>query len=132
MITNYWRNKIQDYLFTGVSFTPPVTYYIALSKTEPQVDGTGITEPVGGGYSRIAITRNTSSFTSSVAGVVKNKITLLSPESTDAWGVLPYYAVFDSSSGGNPLWGGALANSRNIDVEMQLLIDPNGISFTLS
>ena len=132
MISNYLRNKIQDYLFTGVAFTPPTTYYIALSTTEPQVDGTGVTEPSAGNYARIPIEKNTTNFTTAVSGVVKNKITLIGNESTSAWGNLPYFAVYDTPIGGNVLWGGALVNPRNIDIEMQLVIDPNGLTFTLA
>lgn len=131
MISTYLKNKMQDYLFLGVAFTPPSNYYIALSKTQPNADGSGVTEPTGGNYARIGISKNTTSFTASIEGVVKNKITLSSPESTAVWGNLPYYAIYDSAIGGNMLWGGALVNPRNMDIEMQLIIDPNGLSFTL-
>lgn len=131
MISNYLKNKIQDYLFTGVVFTPPTSYYIALSSTEPQADKTGITEPTLGNYARIRIDKNTTNFLTSVNGVVKNKVSLQSNESTASWGNLPYYAIFDSATDGNLLWGGALVNPRNMDIEMQLIIDPNGLTFTL-
>lgn len=132
MMTNYLRNKIQDFLFLKVAFTPPNTYYIALSKTQPLADGTGVTEPIGGGYARISINADASSFTSSIDGIVKNKVSLLSPESTAVWGNIPYYGVYDSLTGGNLLYGGSFANVRNIDIEMQLVIEANGVSFGLS
>lgn len=132
MISTYLKNKIQDYLFCGVAFTPPTKYYIALSTTEPAENGTNVTEPSGGNYARIAMTKGTTDFANAVNGVVKNKTTLLSNESTASWGNLPYFAIYDAPTGGNLLWGGSLVNARNIDVEMQLVIDPNGISFTLS
>lgn len=132
MMTNYLKNKIQDYLFSGVAFTPPTIYYIALSKTLPIADGTGVTEPSGGGYSRIAISKGTTYFTTSADGVVKNKTSLLSAESTTAWGSIPYYAIYDALTGGNLLYGGTFTNTRNIDIEMQLVIEANGITFGLS
>ena len=131
MISNYLKNKIQDYLFSGVAFTPPTTYYVALSKTAPQADGTGVTEPSGGNYARIAVTKSTASFTTSANGVVKNKIRIQTNESTTAWGNCTHYAIYDAPTGGNLLWGNALTKARNIDSEMQLFIDPNGLSFTL-
>lgn len=131
MITNYWSNRIQDFLLGGVGFVPPAMYYIALSKTEPTADGGGVTEPIGGNYARIPIAKGDVSFTGAVDGVVKNKITLMSNETTSAWGNLPYYAIYDSALGGNLLWGGSLKNPRNMDIEMQLVIEPNGISFVL-
>lgn len=132
MITNYLKNKIQDYLFSGVAFTPPTTYYIALSKTEPLADGTGVTEPVGGGYTRLAINRGLDDFTLSVNGIVKNKVSVVSSESTTAWGSLPYYGIYDSQNGGNLLYGGSFTNARNIDVEMQLVVGANGLVFGLN
>lgn len=132
MMTNYLKNKVQDYLFSGITFVTPTTYYIALSKTLPLADGTGVTEPTGGGYSRIAVSKGTTSFTTSVNGIVKNKITLLSTDATTAWGSIPYYGVYDSATGGNLLYGGTLAIVRNVDVEMQLVLEPNGITFGLN
>lgn len=131
MISVYLKDKIQNYLFTGVVFTPPTSYYIALSKTEPKSNNTGITEPTGGNYARIRVDKNTTNFLASSNGVVKNKVSLLSNETTAAWGNLPYYAIYDAATGGNLLWGGTLVNPRNMDIEMQLIIDPNGLTFTL-
>ncbi|MEG1142139.1 MAG: hypothetical protein RSE41_06820 [Clostridia bacterium] len=114
-----------------MAFTPPTSYYIALSKTDPQSNNTGVTEPTGGNYARIRVDKNTTNFLASSNGVVKNKVSLLSNETTAAWGNLPYYAIYDAATGGNLLWGGTLVNPRNMDIEMQLIIDPNGLTFTL-
>lgn len=131
MISTYMKNKIQDYLFTGVTFTPPAKYYIALSKTAPNAAGSNVTEPVNMGYSRVGIDKNTASFTTSSDGVVKNKIRLNYGESTGDWGNITHYAVFDAATGGNMLWANTLIKTRNIQDEMQLFIDPNGLTFTL-
>lgn len=131
MITNYLRNKIQDYIFRGVAFTPPATYYLAISKTEPQVNGTGVTEPSGGNYQRVAITKNTTSFKASANGLVSNLNRLQFNESSSDWGVFPYYAIYDSASGGNLLWGGSLNRPRTIETDMQLFIEASGLTFTL-
>lgn len=131
MISTYLRNKIQDYLFRGVAFTPPTTYYVAISKTKPNIDGSGVTEPVGGNYARVAVTKNTSSFSAPSNGTVLNANKIMFNESTSDWGVYKYYAIYDSLSGGNLLWGGLLSRSRTIEAEMQLFIDVNGMSFTL-
>lgn len=131
MISTYLRNKIQDYLFRGVAFTPPTTYYVAISKTKPQVDGSGVTEPSGGNYARVPITKATSSFTAPSNGNILNATKIMFNESTSDWGTYTHYAIYDSANGGNLLWGGLLSRSRTIEAEMQLFIDVNGMSFTL-
>lgn len=131
-ISTYMKNKIQDELFSGVAFAAPSTYYIALSKTAPNADGTGVTEPSGMGYARVSINKDAASFTTSADGVVKNKIRLNFNESTGDWGNITHYAIYDAATGGNMLWFSQLTKARNIQDEMQMFIDPNGLTFTLS
>jgi hypothetical protein len=47
--TNYAKNKIQDYNFGAISYTPPSSYWIALSTTNISSSGSNISEPVGAG-----------------------------------------------------------------------------------
>ena len=132
MITTYMANKIQNYIFRGESFTPPTTYYIALSKTAPNVDGTGVTEPTNSEYERISVAKNTSNFSASVDGLVKNSVALLSVDTISDWGTISHYGVYDSATGGNLLFFGELSNSRHIDVDMQLVINVGGLVFELT
>lgn len=132
MITTYLKNKIQNNLFTGEAFDLPDSFYIALSSTEPREDGTNVTEPVEGNYGRIEVSRNATTFTTSDDGVVKNAIRLETNESTLPWGIVTHYAIFDAPIGGNVLWANALSKSRDIDSEMILYVEPNGLIFTLS
>lgn len=132
MITTYLKNKIQQFLFTGEEFILPESYYIALSTTEPLEDGSNVTEPTEGNYGRIEVARNESTFTLAEDGVIKNAIRLETNESTLPWGVVTHYGVFDAPIGGNLLWSNALSKSRNIDSEMIVYVEPNGLIFTLS
>ena len=40
----------------------PATWYFGLSTTTPNDDGTGFTEPSGGGYARVAKTNDATNF----------------------------------------------------------------------
>lgn len=132
MLSNYLRNSIQDHIFLKKPLVSiPDSIYIGLSKTSPTPDGENVTEPTGGGYSRLKIDRIETEFTGSVNGVVKNKLRKNYNETTDVWGVCTHYAIFDSPTGGNLLWCGELTRSRNIDVEMQVFINANDLVFTL-
>lgn len=110
--TNYLENKLLEHQ-TGTAFTAP-TYYVGLSSTAPAEDGSNITEPSGGGYARA----NTSGkWGSPSAGSVSNNANIDFAESTGAWlagASLPYFVLFDASSGGNACRYGTLGTARAV------------------
>ena len=129
MITTYFMNKIQDDIFV-TDYAKPSTYYLGVSSTVPVVAGTGFTEPVGKGYSRVALTRG-SDFVPAVNGMSKNKNNEEFPLSTDDWGTMIWWGIFDAPTGGNLLIANTLTKSRMIQSEMKLFIDANGLTTTL-
>lgn len=115
MITTYFKNCIVGNLF-GSKTTPPLPteYYVGLSSTPPNVDGTGVTEPSSSaGYARIKLTN----LTEPVSGSVQNKNNISFNESTASWGTIPYYVVFDSAAvgDGNLLMFDDLDVSRSVE-----------------
>lgn len=107
----------------------PATWYLGLSTTAPNDDGTGFTEPVGGAYARVAVTNNATNFpaATTVAGVTtkKNgaKITYVNP--TGTWGLLTWYGWFLALTGGvpeyvNPLDTPITVQSGNTPVEFDI------------
>lgn len=84
----------------------PTTWYIGLSTTPSNADGTGFTEPVGGGYARVAVTNNGTNFppAGTVSGVTSKatgaKVTF--PNPSGSWGNLVEWGAFDVVSGGTP------------------------------
>lgn len=130
MITTYFMNKIQDDIFLA-DYAKPTTYYLGVSSTAPTVAGTNFTEPVGKGYARVPLTRG-SDFIASVNGVTKNKNNEEFPLSTEDWANMTHWGIFDSITGGNLLIANTLTKQRNIQSEMKLYIDANGLTFTLS
>ena len=129
MITAYFMNKIQDDIFVA-NYTKPTTYYLGISSTVPTVAGTNFTEPVGKGYARVPLARGTD-FVASVNGESKNKNMKDFPMSTEDWGNMVWFGIFDSATSGNLLMANRLTKERNIQSDMKLLIDANGLSFTL-
>lgn len=132
MISNYLSDKIQNSLFIGGLFTPPTKYYMALSKTPPNPDGSNVEEPSGSEYARIVFDRGSVDFNNSINGVVTNKLRKEYAETTSVWGTCTHYAIYDAQTGGNLLWAGELLYSRDIDIDMQLFINPNDLIFALS
>lgn len=84
----------------------PATWYLGLSTTQPNADGSGFTEPVGGSYGRVAITNNSTNFpaAATASGVTskKNGAKFTFPNPTGNWGTVGWYGFFTASSGGQP------------------------------
>lgn len=104
----------------------PATWYLALSTTQPNEDGTGFTEPVGGSYARPALTNNATNFppSTTVNGVTtkKNGAAFTFPNPSGLWGLIGWYGFFDVASGGlvqwhNPLDTPITVQSGNTPVE---------------
>jgi hypothetical protein len=105
----YLADKLNDLEFGGVAWTPPATLYCAASTTTPNPDGTGVTEPVGNGYARAAVTNDASHFGPSVNGVTHNLADILFPAATGPQGTITYLCWYDAPSGGNMLRAGPIA-----------------------
>jgi hypothetical protein len=84
----------------------PVTWYLGLSTTTPNEDGTGFTEPSGGAYARVAVTNNATNFpAAATSSGVTTKVTgtdIVFTNPTGLWGQITYYGWYTVSSGGTP------------------------------
>lgn len=130
-ITTYQANRLNNYLFGATSFTPNGTYYIGLSTTAINAAGTGVTEPTGGGYKRVAVINNKTNFTDSTGGIVQNKVQFEFPESTTAWGTITHVFISDGLTGGNILYYDALTTPRTVQTATILLFAINSMKIQL-
>lgn len=96
----------------------PATWFLGLSTTAPNDDGTNFTEPVGGSYARVSVTNNATNFpaAATVSGETTKtngaKFTFVNP--TGFWGVAVYWGLFTTLTGGTPEYSGALDASITI------------------
>jgi len=110
--SNYWENKILDYIFGKASYTPP-TIYVGLSTADPTDSGSGLAEPNGNGYARVQTAA--SDWNAASNGTVDNANDITFPEATGSWGTITHFALFDAAISGNMLAHGALSQSKTID-----------------
>lgn len=90
--------------------------YLALSQTAPNVEGGGVTEPVGGGYQRAKIgtyqggsKMGNPTYDSSTGKVtITNVEEIHFNEATSGWGTITHFAIYSSQTGGEPLYIGQL------------------------
>lgn len=106
----------------------PATWYLGLSLTVPNDDGTNFTEPTGGSYARLAVTNNPTNFAAAVttSGVTTkaNNAAFTFTNPTGNWGQILYYGWFTASGTGvglpeyhNPIDTGITINSGNTPVQ---------------
>lgn len=128
MITTYFLNCVMGNVF-GTKEEPglPDTYYVGLSSSEPSVDGSGVTEPAGGGYARVEL----SSLSVPDAGTITNTASVEFEESTQDWGTMTHYVVYDAPEGGNLLLYNALEKVRLVQSENQVRFKTSALTFSL-
>ena len=131
MITNYQTNNIMNLLFGKSEYVVPDTLYLGLSMTTINEDGTGVTEPVGNAYARVAIPNNKESFSNADNGVITNLIQIIYEESTGAWGTITHAFISDAATDGNVLYYDALAKERIVQESSSLTFPVGALTFTL-
>lgn len=107
MIPNTFGNQLADFIFGGVSLTPPTTYYIAIATAalDRTKTGSNFTEANYGGYARVAFTNNKTNFgnaTGDINGsVVLNAAEIRFPTLASGTMTTNQLVVLDAASGGN-------------------------------
>lgn len=104
-------NGMLDTLYGGVATIAPAIYYHGLSTTEPASDGTNVTEPVGNGYARVAVTNNLTNFPAAALRSKSNGTVITFPAPTPGdWGVVEWVPLYDAATSGNFCGWGVLAS----------------------
>jgi len=102
---DYSEDKILDHITGKTSFTMP-TAYVALSTADPTDDASGIAEPSGNGYARVATTGAT--WDAASGGATANAAAITFPTASGSWGTITHFALYDASTDGNMLAHGEL------------------------
>lgn len=107
-------NNILNVRFGGAAVTAPVTYFVALSTTAPTNTGTNVTEPVGGAYARVGVTKNATNFPAAAARSISNGTAITFPAPTASWGTVTHFALYDAATAGVFCGWGAFASGTTI------------------
>jgi hypothetical protein len=130
--TNYAKNKIQDHMLGGVSFTPPANYYLALSTTTISSSGSNMTEPVGAAYARVQIPNTKSYFSYSSSGCIINSTSLVFVETSGSWGTITDVALSDSLTSGSVWMYTTLTVPKIIQSDTIISFSASAITFSQS
>jgi hypothetical protein len=117
-IGQYLAQTLLNLVFGDTAYTVPGTLYVGLSTTTITRSGgsvSGVTEPSGGGYARVAVTNNTTNWSNATAAtpsVKANAVAITFPQATASWGTVTDMFIADAATGGNILWFGKLTTSQ--------------------
>lgn len=131
MNTKYFLNLVAGNVFRSKE-TPaiPMKYYIGLSKTAPNETGGNVTEPeTAAGYARVEL----NSLCEPVDGLVTNQQAINFNESTNGWGTVTHFVVYDSNEvgAGNLLMYGALTTPRTVETATIMTIKENYLNLSV-
>lgn len=109
-LTLYGVNFFLDQVFGSME---PATLYVALMRDEEPTyltTGSGLDEPSGGSYERVAVPNDLIHWPESADGLKSNGLDIVFPTATGSWGIVRSWAILDAPTGGNIIiWGGASA-----------------------
>lgn len=128
MVTTYYLNLVAGNLL-GTKTSPgiPAIYYVGLSKSAPTVAGGNVSEPSGGGYTRVAMT----GMSAPTNGVIKNGQEVAFAEASGNWGAITHVVVYDAATGGNLLMYSELPAAKTVTSGDQARFKVGSLIFTV-
>ena len=142
--TQDMASKNLKYIVGEYAFSGSVIRYMALSSTKPNVTGGNVTEPSAASYARTLLGATGSNgfqainhFGEPVAtddgeGMkIANTSEIHFNEALEDWGELKYFAIYDSATGGTPIYIGELTETIHPVVNTVPLIRVGKMEITL-
>jgi hypothetical protein len=132
--STYLNNKILDLVFGGTAYSArPTTLYFALFTSAPNASGGG-TEVSGAGYTRKAVTANTTNFPAIVTAGdnISSAVDIAWPIATGSWGTVTSWGIYDASSSGNLLFFDSLDTPVDITTGQKPKIASAALTISLS
>ena len=112
-MSDYLEAKVLGVTLLGSPFTAPATVWVSLA-TSAATDGAVFNEvPTATGYARQVIAFGAPSDVG-LSKQVTNTGLINFPTTTTPWGTVTHYGLYDSPTGGNQLYWGALTTARTI------------------
>lgn len=125
-LSNYLENALINATLRNTSYTSPATVYVGLFTSDPTDAGSG-TEVSGGSYARESM-----AFDAPSNGASVNSSAVEFDQATGDWGTIPFFALFDASTGGNMLYHGALTTSKTIETGDVFKFAAGSVTVTLA
>ena len=135
MITYSFANQILDFATGRTQNLSMGSVYLALSTTTPDRGGS-FKEPEGNGYKRILLGASQASASQSMGaasnGTTTNTKQITFAKATGSWGTITHAGIFNSETGGNLLWYGALTSPITPVADYVVLIEENDLDMSIT
>lgn len=130
MTTTYFLNRVMGNVFkTQTSPALPEKVYLGLSTSTPDIDGSGVTEPLASaGYERVEL----NSLSVPANGVITNESAISFPESSASWGTVTHFALYDAPVNGNLLMFNVLSQARSVETATIVMVKTGSLKLTLA
>lgn len=129
MTATYFLNCIMGNVFNSKTEpTLPTEYYLGLSTSAPELNGENVSEPEGKGYQRVKL----ESLSEPENGVIKNNADIQFEESTDSWGTITHFVIYDQQTSGNLLMYAELLQERNVETATIVTVKTGNLKITLA
>ncbi len=124
-MSNYLETALGNAVLRNTTYTSPATVYISLHTADP--GETGANEITAGAYAR-----QTIAFDAPTDGVFPNTADVDVPVSTSDHGTITHFGIWDASTAGNYLTGGAFTTSRTYNTDQFLRVVAGELSVTFA
>ena len=121
-MSDYLENKVLAHVLGTVTYTSPGSVYLALHSADTLE--TGSNELTGGTYARQLCAFGAAA-SGSIANANQEDFTLLPA------GDVKYAGIWDGSTAGNFLWGGALTATKSVSLGDTVTINAGSVVVTL-
>jgi hypothetical protein len=113
--SDYLEVALLNHLFGSVAYSVPGTYHFALFTSAPNDAGGGTEVNTSStGYSRVAVTNNTTNFPTISSGSKANGTAIQFGTASAGWGSVVAFGIYDAASAGNLLFWGDLTTARTV------------------
>jgi hypothetical protein len=129
--SDFLENELLDHVWGNAAYSAPATIYVGLSTADPTDTGSGIAEPSGGAYARVAVTNNATNWPAASGGAKANGTAVTFPKATASWGTIAYMIYMDAVSGGNMLAYAPLTVSKVVSADDTLTFPIGDLDITL-
>jgi len=130
--TNLQSGYLLSRDFGGVTYTEPTTWYIGVSTTTINQDGTNATEPTDPAYARVSVDNNVTNWENLAVNVGRqNAISIEFPAATISQGTITYVGLWDSLTSGNIRYYAELINPKTVGIDDVLRFDVGNLQIRL-
>ena len=114
---NTIENLVLDSMIGSTQLLSTNTLWVGLSTATINDDATGLAEPSGNGYARVATVNSTNLWAAAASGVKANAAAIAFPTATGSWGNVTAFAVWRAATSdgvGSLVGKGTLGLAKNV------------------